>query len=150
MATTRGRKPLAVGHVARLTGSQWAKRQMEVLLETLSGKLTVHQACGLLGIGQSRFHVIRHRWLQQALKLLEPRPVGRPPKPKAQADAPCAQLERMLQTAQQAAHGARLRHTVDQILSQDGVAKKKAGPLRSARASGRAGRYGQHGSDRGT
>jgi hypothetical protein len=43
-----------------------------------------------LGIGESRFHALRNRWLQQALELLEPRPIGRPPH---QADAVAAQAE---------------------------------------------------------
>jgi transposase-like protein len=40
--------------------------------------MTVPQACHLLGIGESRFHALRNQWLQEALDLLEPRPLGRP------------------------------------------------------------------------
>lgn len=63
---------------------------MKVLLETLHGERIVPEACAELGIGESRFHALRNRWLQQALELLEPRPVGRPPHP---ADAAEAQAE---------------------------------------------------------
>jgi hypothetical protein len=88
--THTGRKPLGPGHVDRLTGSAAAKQRMKVLLETLLGKRIVPEACAELGIGESRFHALRNRWLQQALELLEPRPIGRPPH---QADAVAAQAE---------------------------------------------------------
>jgi hypothetical protein len=54
---------------------------MKVFLETLREEISVPQACELLGVGESYFHELRHRWLQEALELLEPRPLGRPPKP---------------------------------------------------------------------
>ena len=77
--TRMGRKPLATGHVDRLQGSEPAKQRLTVLLETLRGELPVPEACARLGIGESRFHALRGAWLQEALELLEPRPLGRPP-----------------------------------------------------------------------
>lgn len=78
MART-GCKPLGVGHVERLHGSQLARRRLEMILRTLSGELTIEEACRELSIHASRFHQLRSRWLQQSLELLEPRPTGRPP-----------------------------------------------------------------------
>jgi hypothetical protein len=40
--------------------------------------MTVPQACQVLGICESRFHALRNEWLQEAVGLLEPRPLGRP------------------------------------------------------------------------
>jgi hypothetical protein len=74
-----GRKPLGTRHVEQLVGSELAKQRLTVLLETLQGVLTIPDACVRLGIGDSRFHAFRNRWLQEALELLEPRQVGRPP-----------------------------------------------------------------------
>jgi len=52
---------------------------MLTFLETLEGEITVPEACARLGIGATRFHALRGAWLQNALALLEPRRLGRPP-----------------------------------------------------------------------
>lgn len=80
MART-GRKPLAAGHVEHLEGSPHARLRMQLILECMQGLKTVSEACEQLDIGESRFHALRSQWLQEALELLEPRPIGRPPKP---------------------------------------------------------------------
>ena len=77
--TRRGRKPVGTGHVERLAGSEAAKLRMLTFLETLEGEITVPEACARLGIGATRFHALRGAWLQNALALLEPRRLGRPP-----------------------------------------------------------------------
>lgn len=74
----RGRKPLATRHVDSLCGSERAKLRLQTILKTLQGQLTVAEACQVLGVGESRFHALRNQWLQEALDLLEPRPLGRP------------------------------------------------------------------------
>jgi molybdenum-dependent DNA-binding transcriptional regulator ModE len=76
----RGRKPLATKHVERLDGSQQAKLRLTTILETMRGELTIPEACRRLGMCESRFHALRHRWLQESLELLEPRRAGRPSK----------------------------------------------------------------------
>jgi len=74
----RGRKPLATRHVESLCGSERAKLRLQTILKTLQGQLSVAEACRVLGVGESRFHALRNQWLQEALDLLEPRPLGRP------------------------------------------------------------------------
>jgi hypothetical protein len=73
-----GRKPAGPQIVQRLEGSQSAKARLAVILETITGQLTVAQACAKLGIGESRFHTLRNETLQATLESLEPRPLGRP------------------------------------------------------------------------
>jgi hypothetical protein len=75
----RGRKPVGTGHVERLLGSESAKQRLTVFLETLEGEITVPEGCARLGICEARFHALRGAWLQQAVELLEPRRLGRPP-----------------------------------------------------------------------
>ena len=75
----KGRKPQGTQHVERLSGSESAKQRLTTILETLRGELTVPEACARLGIHESRFHALRNAWLQEALDLLEPRRLGRPP-----------------------------------------------------------------------
>lgn len=91
-----GRKPLAAGHVVHLSGSELAKLRLTTILETMQGKLTVAEACARLGVGESRFHALRNQWLQEALALLEPRPLGRRAKQTA-AEAQMAQHVAALQ-----------------------------------------------------
>jgi transposase-like protein len=46
-----------------------------------------------LGLSESQFHAVRHRWLQGALQLLEPQPPGRRPKARRPECARIEQLE---------------------------------------------------------
>jgi transposase-like protein len=81
-----GRKPLGSALVEHLDGSTSAKERLELILETLSGQVTVVGACQLLGISEAMFYKLRNRVLQVCLEDLEPKPRGRPPQPSS-ADA---------------------------------------------------------------
>jgi hypothetical protein len=131
--TRMGRKPLATGHVDRLQGSEPAKQRLAVLLETLHGVLPVPEACERLGIGESRFHALRGEWLQEALELLEPRPLGRPPQPAvaAQWQSRIQALEAENRTLRQQLAAAEVRRELAEVLphvvhSPDEAAKKGA------------------------
>lgn len=83
-----GRKPLGPRLAQHLDGSSGAKERLEVILETLAGRLPVAGACQRLGIGEAMFHRLRTEVLQAGLARLEPRPLGRPPRPTSvEADA---------------------------------------------------------------
>jgi len=74
----RGRPAMGPRLVEALDGSESAKGRLRVILETLTGEKTVLDACQELGIGESMFHKLRNEFLQDAVGLLEPRPLGRP------------------------------------------------------------------------
>jgi hypothetical protein len=78
--TRTGRRPAGPQIVHRLDGSDSAKFRLEVILRTIAGELTIPEACDLLGICESRFHVLRNDTLQATLNTLEPRRLGRPPR----------------------------------------------------------------------
>jgi hypothetical protein len=84
-----GRKPLGPALVEHLDGSTSAKERLELILETLSGQVTVVGACQLLGISEAMFYKLRNRVLQVCLEDLEPKPRGRPPQ-LSSAAAECA------------------------------------------------------------
>ena len=118
MTTRRGRKPLAAGHVAHLSGSERAKQRLKLILETLEGVRTIGEACAELDVCQSHFHGLRSGWLQEALELLEPRRMGRSPKNvDTQAALRVAELESALEALQQRAQRAELREEIAQILT---------------------------------
>lgn len=72
------RPPEGVGHVDRLEGPEDLKDRLRVLLDTLTGRVSVTQACAVLGISESRLHELRRQALAGALGALMPKPSGRP------------------------------------------------------------------------
>lgn len=118
-----GRKPLATGHVEQVGGSPRAKARLRAILQTLSGQWTVPQACAAVGLHEAHFHALRHTWLQGAVALLEPRPVGRPPQvvdPQYAADQ-----QRIAELEQQVALATAGRE-VAQVLAASSAVKKGA------------------------
>ena len=87
-----GRKPLGPRLAQHLDGSMAAKERLEVILATIASQLTVAQACARLGIGEAMFHRLRTEVLQAGLARLEPRPLGRPPRPQPVAAEEIVQL----------------------------------------------------------
>lgn len=73
-----GRPTEGLEHIDRVHGSFEAKHRLKTIVLTLSGDVTVVEACERLRIRSSRFHVIRTRALQAAVEDLEPHQAGRP------------------------------------------------------------------------
>jgi hypothetical protein len=90
--TRRGRKPTGPQLVERLAGSEHAKSRLKVILETISGRRTIPDACVELGIQETMFYRLRAEALQTALDRLEPRPLGRPPRAISSEDQHMAEL----------------------------------------------------------
>jgi TolA-binding protein len=74
----RGRPPLGAELVNTLDGSELAKQRLKVVLQTISGELTIPQACERLQLSEARFHELRSACLQTACATFEPKAVGRP------------------------------------------------------------------------
>jgi hypothetical protein len=64
-----------------------------MILETVSGKVSIREACERLGIKEAAFYKMRTSALEAALARLEPRPMGRPPKVATDADKRIGELE---------------------------------------------------------
>lgn len=122
-----GRKPLELAHVETLDGSERAKERLRVFLETLHGELTVPEACGRLGLHESYFHELRHRWLQSSLAMLEPRPVGRPPQ-----KPPLEESELARDNARLAAEAESLREDLRAAQVRAEIERIKSGVCSSA------------------
>jgi hypothetical protein len=74
----RGRKAPGPEFVQRLTGADHEKERLAVILQTLTGTLSIEGASARLGITPQRFHVLRERAMQAALASLAAQPLGRP------------------------------------------------------------------------
>jgi hypothetical protein len=105
---TRGRPPKGLGHVDSLSGDAATKERMKVLLATLTGDLSVPAACTRLGLGESRFHELRHQALEAMHDGLIPRPAGRPPKPPEE-DEEVTQLKARIDWLEEELEISRLR-----------------------------------------
>jgi hypothetical protein len=92
----RGRKPTGPQLVERLQGSEHAKNRLKVIVETLSGQRTIPDACAELGIHESMFHKMRSEVLQAGVERLEPRPLGRPSRPRSAEEQRIDQLQEQL------------------------------------------------------
>lgn len=123
MSQRLGRKPLTTAHVNHLSGSARAKDRLRVILETLRGSMTIPDACKLLEIGEAQFHHLRHTWMQEAVELLEPRPVGRPPKQPNVDELrhQCAMLRAEMESLRAQVQGAQVREEITRILSDPTV-----------------------------
>jgi hypothetical protein len=146
-AVRTGRKPAGPQIAKRLEGSPAAKQRLEVILETITGQLTVPQACQQLGIGKSRFHALRNQTLQATLEALEPHPLGRPAKPswpaQAEVDELQAELRRVRAELELAQVQLRLAHIHPGLIgvqsaADDPAGKKNARPARQQRQQRRA------------
>jgi len=113
--------------VERLSGSERAKSRLATILKTITGELTIVEARTELGVSESRFHALRHEWLQEALELLEPRPIGRPPRASPAVDG--AQLAELLaekEDLQRQLHVAEVRREIAAVLPQVGTTPGRA------------------------
>ena len=103
--------------VRRLDGEAQAKERLEVILETVSGQLTVKEACEQLSISEARFHQLRQEALSSALKGLEPKARGRPKRAQASPEAErIAVLEAQVEGLETELLGARLREELQHAL----------------------------------
>jgi hypothetical protein len=85
---------------------------------------------------------MRNHWLQEALELLEPRSVGRPP--KSQVDPRQKELEQTNSQLEQQLLEAQVRRDVDQILVTAGApAAESEPPLSASKKKRRGGRRGR-------
>ena len=118
-----GRPPLGPRLAEGLEGSEGARRRLRVILETLSGELGVEEACRELGIGPAAFHKLRARTLAEALRSLEPRPMGRPREERSAQEMRIEALEKENWQLQFELQAARLREEI--ALSMPHLLKRK-------------------------
>jgi transposase-like protein len=88
-----GRPPQKTALVESLSGPEELKTRLRVILATLSGELTIAQACEQLNVGESRFHELRKQALEGALKAIEPGQSGRPGKEVTPEEAKLQELQ---------------------------------------------------------
>ena len=87
---------MGIKHVNKLDGPMEQKKRLRVILESLTGQITVSSACRKLGIGETQFNNLRNQVLQGGLDALAPGMPGRPHKSEPADPARIAQLEQQV------------------------------------------------------
>jgi len=132
----KGRPAKGPKLVETLDGSEDAKRKLRIILETVTGKWSVEEACETLGIGPAAFHKLRSRTLQDAVHSLEPRPVGRPrqevPKEATEIEALKAEIWQLKFDLQAARIREEIAVTMPHLLKD-----KKSGEAKAIEKKGR-------------
>jgi hypothetical protein len=80
--------------VDKLESTEEAAERLKTILRTMSGDLTIAEACERLGVSESRFHQMRDRALAGAAGSLESRPPGRPRKEASREESELESLRR--------------------------------------------------------
>jgi hypothetical protein len=113
--------------VHNLDGSDRAKERWEVILATMTGELTIREACDRLGIEEAMFFRLRTQALQAGLARLEPRRAGRPPRPSSPESERIAELEDELQDTEHELKAMEVRlelaETMPQLVREEAAKK---------------------------
>jgi hypothetical protein len=96
----RGRRPSGPEYVDHLQASELAKLRVKTILDTLTGKCRVQEACERLGVSEPRFAQLRERFLLAGLERMEPRQAGRPPRQLSPIEAEILALKEQLADTQ--------------------------------------------------
>ena len=91
-----GRPNKGAGHVDRLAGAEGTKQRLRVILQTMTGEMSVKEACDLLHVSPARLAELRTMALEGALEALDPKPPGRPPKEQLERDKEFVALQNLV------------------------------------------------------
>lgn len=97
--------------IENVEGETAIKLQLQAILDVLSGKRTVSDACAELGVSEATFHRMKDKVLTGAVEALVPKAAGRPPK----ADDPpddVKELKRQLLMARIELEASRIREEI--------------------------------------
>ena len=108
----RGRKPAGPEFVERLQGEADEQQRLKVILQTLSGELSVQEASARLGITPQRFDMLRGQALRGALAALKPGQPGRPRRRPTAAAAEVAALQEEIARLRRELDASKLREEI--------------------------------------
>lgn len=112
----RGRPTKGSQLADRAEGSEAAKQRARVILQVVAGELSVVEACGELGVGESRFHQLRERFIEEGVRGLEPKMGGRPGKVLSEDQARVQELEGRVAELETELKAAEIRTRIAQVM----------------------------------
>ena len=120
----RGRKVNVGDLVERRAGSEEAKRKAALLLEAITGKLTMAEAAERLGVTEAMAYRLRDQLFEGAIGSLEPGRVGRPPA-RPEVDPEKTELEGKVRVLERELEASRIRAELLRWIPQLGRGQKK-------------------------
>lgn len=117
----RGRPPKGEKLVEELQGSEHAKARTRIVLETITGKKSIRDACLELGIKEARFHEMRKQAVAGMVESLEPKAAGRPSNESPEESERIGDLEEKVKHLEDALKTAELREE----LAREGLLNEK-------------------------
>lgn len=129
---SRGRPPLKSALVDALQGPQETKQRLRVILATISGELSIIQACEQLGISETRFFDLRRQALEGALAGIAPGEPGRPAQTESADAAKVKELQRQLDDVKYDLYTAKVRAELAAVLPHVIESGEPAVPLRKS------------------
>ena len=109
---SRGRPPSGPSLADKVEGSEQAKERLKVILQTISGEVSIPDACAKLGLSEARFHELRQEWMQAACSALEPKPVGRPKETTFEEEVEMLRLHRENKNLKMHLRAAQIREEI--------------------------------------
>ena len=137
----RGRPPQKSALVDAISGPEETKNRLRVILATVSGELTIPEACKQLKIGETRFYDLRAQALEAAFKGILPGVPGRPSKEETPEQAKLREMQQRLDAMELELKTAEIKVELAQGLAapsdqSEPVQKKRRHP-RNHRLDGR-------------
>ena len=119
-----GRPNKGIGHVNNCDGSRQSKQRARVILQTITGELSVNEACAKLGIQRPQFAKLRAKAMQGTVDALEPGRPGRPRRHDVESEQREAELQAKIAQLENQLHVEQIRAAVVQILPGRGDGQK--------------------------
>lgn len=142
-----GRPPKGPRLVEGLDASEEAKKKLQVILETITGDLSVSEACERLGVSESRFHQLRDEVLAAGASSLEPKPRGRPRKVEEPGVSELSALRKQVKDLEEELEFSRARTVLatafPHLVKDPADQKKKTDPRKEKRRKRKAQRKGK-------
>ena len=128
-----GRPNKGIDHVDGCDCSELSKERAKIILQTISGELSVQAACQRMGIQRARFAELRGLALQGSVDALEPGRPGRPRKRDVEQEQREAELQAEIDKLKRQLAIAETRVLLSEVerVKQSPPAKKGAPQRRS-------------------
>ena len=113
----RGRPPKKSALVDAIAGPEETRERLRVILATVSGELTIPQACEKLKIGETRFYDLRAQALEAAFKGILPKEPGRPAKEETPEQARLNEMQKRLDAMELELKTAKIKAELTQAMA---------------------------------
>ena len=142
-----GRPNKGAAHIDQVDSDPVTKARAKAILATISGELTVAQACEAIGVSKTRFEMLRSQMLEAAVQGLQPGKPGRPrTRPSVESDGRVKELSAKVASLERDLHRSELALEISEILPRvvadmaaDAATRRSKGAEKGGRASRRKG-----------